>query len=127
MPTYEYQCTKCKRVFEVFHSITAKALRTIATDCQQCNNKAPVQRLIGSGGGVIFKGSGFYETDYRSQNYKAGEKAEQKAASGKDSPKEGHKDDSAGKKDSSTGKPGSPDKQGVAEQGSTKNSAQTDR
>ncbi len=80
MPTYEYQCTKCERVFEVFHSITAKPKRRIPTDCRQCKNSAPVRRLIGSGSGVIFKGSGFYQTDYRSEGYKKAEKAEKEAA-----------------------------------------------
>ena len=80
MPTYEYQCTKCERVFELFHSITAKPKRRISTDCEQCNNSAPVRRLIGSGSGVIFKGSGFYQTDYRSEGYKKAEKAEKEAS-----------------------------------------------
>jgi len=107
MPTYEYQCTKCDRVFEHFQSIKAKPLRTMATQCAQCNNKAPVQRLIGSGAGVIFKGSGFYETDYRSDSYKAGQKAEKDAASPKDASKGSSKDgakDSGKKKDSAGAK-----------------------
>lgn len=83
MPTYEYQCTKCQRVFEVFHSITAKPKRRIGTDCQDCNNSAPVRRLIGTGAGVIFKGSGFYETDYRSDSYKKSAKAAKDAQSTK--------------------------------------------
>lgn len=76
MPTYEYQCTKCDRKFEVFQSITAKALKIIKTDCDMCKGKAPVIRCIGTGGGLIFKGSGFYITDYRSDTYKAAAKAE---------------------------------------------------
>ena len=80
MPTYEYQCTKCERVFEIFHGISIKAKRSIATDCERCDNKAPVQRLIGRGAGVIFKGSGFYETDYRSESYKKAAKAEKESA-----------------------------------------------
>lgn len=87
MPTYDYACTKCERTFEVFHSITSKPMKTIATDCAKCKNKAPVQRLIGSGGAVIFKGSGFYETDYRSENYKKSEKAEKESAKGGESGK----------------------------------------
>ena len=101
MPTYEYQCTKCDRVFELFQSITAKPKRTIGTECDQCNNKAPVTRLIGTGAGILFKGSGFYETDYRSESYKAGQKAEKDATSKKD---ESKKDSSKGpKKDASGG------------------------
>jgi putative FmdB family regulatory protein len=85
MPTYEYECTKCGRIFELFQSITAKPRRRISTDCARCNNSAPVRRLIGTGAGVLFKGSGFYETDYRSENYKKGAKAEKEAVTtGKD-------------------------------------------
>lgn len=76
MPTYEYECTKCGELFELFQSMTEKAKRTIKTDCKECNNKAPVCRRIGTGGGVIFKGSGFYQTDYRSESYKKGAEAD---------------------------------------------------
>lgn len=76
MPTYEYECTKCGELFELFQSMTEKAKRTIKTDCKKCNNKAPVCRRIGTGGGVIFKGSGFYQTDYRSESYKKAAEAD---------------------------------------------------
>jgi putative FmdB family regulatory protein len=99
MPTYEYECTKCGRIFEEFQSITARPKRSIDTDCARCNNKAPVRRLIGTGAGVLFKGSGFYETDYRSESYKAGAKAEKSAAEG------GAKKDSSADKKSDTAKP----------------------
>jgi putative FmdB family regulatory protein len=59
MPTYEYECTHCGYNFEAFQKITAKPL----DKCPQCNHK--LKRLIGSGSGIIFKGSGFYATDYR--------------------------------------------------------------
>ena len=59
MPTYEYECLKCGYDFEVFQSMTAKPKKT----CPKCKGK--VRRLIGTGGGIIFKGSGFYATDYR--------------------------------------------------------------
>lgn len=59
MPTYEYRCTQCGYQFEEFQSIVAEPL----TVCPRCGGK--VQRLISSGGGLIFKGSGFYETDYK--------------------------------------------------------------
>lgn len=68
MPTYEYQCAKCGAVFDVFQSITAAPLRQAR--CESCDETRPVHRLIGTGGAVIFKGSGFYQTDYRSDNYK---------------------------------------------------------
>ena len=70
MPTYEYICEKCDHEFEVFQSIKADPL----TDCPQSRCKGMVRRLIGTGAGIIFKGSGFYETDYRSESYKAGAK-----------------------------------------------------
>ena len=78
MPTYDYQCSNCGHSFEEFQSITAKPLRK----CSQCGRNT-LKRLIGCGAGVIFKGSGFYETDYRSESYKAGQKAENEATSGK--------------------------------------------
>jgi len=65
MPTYEYVCDYCGYEFERFQSITAKALRK----CPNCGSMG-LKRLIGSGAGIIFKGSGFYETDYRSEGYK---------------------------------------------------------
>jgi putative FmdB family regulatory protein len=71
MPTYDYLCQDCGHSFEQFQSITAKTLRR----CPKCK-KMKLQRLIGTGAGIIFKGSGFYETDYRSENYKKGKEAE---------------------------------------------------
>ena len=64
MPTYDYECTSCSNRFEKFQSITARPLRK----CPKCG--ASVRRLIGAGGGVIFKGSGFYETDYKRKRSK---------------------------------------------------------
>ncbi|MEE9370965.1 MAG: zinc ribbon domain-containing protein [Sedimentisphaerales bacterium] len=71
MPTYEYLCENCGYEFEQFQSITAKSLRK----CPNCGKKE-LKRLIGMGSGVIFKGSGFYQTDYRSESYKKAEKSE---------------------------------------------------
>jgi len=65
MPTYDYACEKCGHKFEAFQSITAKPLRK----CPECA-KLSLKRLIGAGAGIIFKGSGFYQTDYRSDSYK---------------------------------------------------------
>lgn len=59
MPTYEYECEHCGYDFELFQKITDEPIQK----CPKCNNK--VKRLIGSGSGIIFKGSGFYATDYR--------------------------------------------------------------
>ncbi|MCK5114235.1 MAG: zinc ribbon domain-containing protein [Phycisphaerae bacterium] len=66
MPTYEYQCQACGHSFEKFQSITASAIKK----CPECK-KNKVKRLIGTGAGIIFKGSGFYHTDYRNDSYKA--------------------------------------------------------
>ena len=70
MPTYEYGCKNCNHEFEVFQSISASPLET----CPECGGK--VQRLISGGGGLLFKGSGFYITDYRSSEYKSKVKSE---------------------------------------------------
>ncbi len=59
MPTYEYECDNCNKTFEVFQKITDEPIKK----CPKCNKK--ISRLIGGGSGVIFKGSGFYATDYR--------------------------------------------------------------
>ena len=95
MPTYEYECPDCKHAFEEYQSITAKPIKV----CPECG-KRRVVRLIGTGSGVIFKGSGFYETDYRSANYKKGAKAE-KDASSSSTDKSGSKGE-AGKKSSTS-------------------------
>lgn len=77
MPTYEYQCQKCGYRFEEFQSITAKPLKT----CPKSGCRGPVKRLIGMGAGLLFKGSGFYSTDYRSEGYKKAVKAEKESSS----------------------------------------------
>jgi putative FmdB family regulatory protein len=74
MPTYEYKCGACKHEFEAFHSIKDKPLKK----CPKCG-KSALERLIGTGGAIIFKGSGFYQTDYRSESYKKGAAAEKPA------------------------------------------------
>jgi putative FmdB family regulatory protein len=62
MPTYDYKCLSCAHHFEVFQSMTAK----LVSSCPKCNGK--VKRLIGVGSGPIFKGSGFYQTDYKNSS-----------------------------------------------------------
>jgi len=72
MPTYEYECQKCKKTFEIFQSMKDDAFKTCPE--AQCRmkkwGKGKVRRLLGAGAGLIFKGSGFYITDYRSEGYK---------------------------------------------------------
>lgn len=81
MPTYDYECLKCEKGFERFQQMTDAPL----SRCPSCGGK--VRRLIGSGGGILFKGSGFYATDYRSSSYKKKVKEEKggSACSGKPS------------------------------------------
>lgn len=66
MPTYEYRCKTCQHQWEVMHSIKAEPLK----ECPSCKSET-AEKLITGGGGVIFKGHGFYQTDYRSAQYKA--------------------------------------------------------
>jgi len=92
MPNYDYKCEKCGHLFEVFQSMNDPKL----TDCPQEDCDGTVKRLLGTGAGIIFKGSGFYQTDYRSDSYKAGEKK----ASDASSPKKESKDSKDSKKSS---------------------------
>lgn len=82
MPTYQYFCEKCKKEFEYFQSMKDKALtRCPKAECRQKKwGKGRVKRLLSGGAGFIFKGSGFYITDYRSENYKSGAKKESEAS-----------------------------------------------
>ena len=63
MPTYDYECRDCKKKFDLFQSIKAEPIKK----CPKCGGK--VHRLIGGGSGIIFKGSGFYETDYKKKKH----------------------------------------------------------
>ena len=90
MPTYDYQCDACGHEFEEFQSITEAPLRK----CPECK-KPKLRRLFGTGAAVVFKGSGFYQTDYRSESYK-------KAAE-KDKPKSDNADKAASKNGEMTG------------------------
>ena len=78
MPTYEYHCTKCNHTFERFQPITEAPLTVCPKElCAQKKwGKGRVKRLIGAGAGFLFKGSGFYITDYRSEGYKTAAKKE---------------------------------------------------
>ena len=76
MPTYDYQCSACGHTFEQFQSINANPLKK----CPKCG-KLKLKRLLGTGAGVIFKGSGFYETDYRSESYKKAVQSEKPSTS----------------------------------------------
>ena len=75
MPTYDYECDACGHTLEIFQSMTEGHKKK----CPECG-KNKLRRLIGAGAAVVFKGSGFYQTDYRSDSYKKGAEADKKAA-----------------------------------------------
>jgi putative FmdB family regulatory protein len=87
MPTYDYVCDGCGHAFELFQSMTDEVKKT----CPKCKKKK-LRRLIGTGGAIVFKGSGFYKTDYRSESYKKGAAAD----SGGGKTDSGKKSDSGG-------------------------------
>lgn len=76
MPTYDYECDACHHKFELYQSISAEPEKT----CPACKKKK-LRRLIGTGGAVMFKGSGFYQTDYRSDSYKKSAASDSKSTS----------------------------------------------
>jgi putative FmdB family regulatory protein len=88
MPTYEYVCEKCRHPFEKFQSMKDDALTTCPKEvCPKKKwGKGKVKRLMGTGAGLIFKGSGFYITDYRSEGYKAAEKKDSSASTASTTP-----------------------------------------
>lgn len=87
MPTYEYECSKCKKNFDAFQSMKDAAFTTCPKDkCRMKTwGKGKVKRLLGAGAGLIFKGSGFYITDYRSEGYKSAAKSDSSKAPAKSS------------------------------------------
>lgn len=104
MPTYEYRCDNCQHQFEQFQSIKARPVRK----CPECG-KLSVQRLIGAGAGIIFKGSGFYQTDYRSEGYKKAAESEKKTTS-KDTTKKKTETKAKDSKSAEKAKPAAKDK-----------------
>ncbi len=99
MPTYDYECDACGHKFEHFQSITSEVL----TKCPECKKKK-LRRLFGTGGGLLFKGSGFYKTDYRSDSYSKAAKADSGSSSSssesKSSESKSSESKSSAKKDS---------------------------
>ena len=89
MPTYEYKCIKCEKVFDHFQSMTDKPL----SKCKFCKGK--VTRMIGGGAGIIFKGSGFYITDYKNSS---SSRSKEKDTSGNSEKKNGKSSDKSSKK-----------------------------
>ena len=87
MPTYDYECDDCGHTFELFQSINDGVRRK----CPDCG-KLKLRRLFGTGAAIVFKGSGFYQTDYRSDSYRAGAEKEKKATGKKTESKDSKKD-----------------------------------
>lgn len=99
MPTYDYKCDACEHTWELFQSIKAEPEKK----CPECGKKK-ARRLIGAGAGLIFKGSGFYLTDYRSKSYKDAAKADKSASESASSKSDsGAKSDSGSSKSSDSG------------------------
>lgn len=98
MPTYDYVCDACQHEFELFQSISEPVKRK----CPECG-KQKLRRLFGTGAAVMFKGSGFYETDYRSESYKKAAAKDKSSESGGDGKKSGSKSSGQSESSSSTG------------------------
>jgi putative FmdB family regulatory protein len=92
MPTYDYVCEACEHAFELFQSIKDESKKK----CPKCG-KQKLRRLIGPGAGIVFKGSGFYKTDYRSESYKKDAAADKSSAAPKSDAKSESKGESKGK------------------------------
>jgi putative FmdB family regulatory protein len=101
MPTYDYECDACGHEFELFQSISEPVRRK----CPDCS-KLKLRRLFGTGAAVVFKGSGFYQTDYRSESYKKAAEKDKKPSSeksSKDAKKGAKSEGSSGKSSSQSG------------------------
>lgn len=109
MPTYDYECQGCGHTFELFQGINAP----VETRCPKCE-KDQLKRLIGTGAAVVFKGSGFYQTDYRSEGYKKSAASDSKSSdsssgSSKDATPSAPKSESSVKSDSGSKSSGASD------------------
>jgi putative FmdB family regulatory protein len=104
MPTYDYECGACKHNWDEFQSMSAKPTKK----CPKCG-KPKANRKIGAGAGIIFKGSGFYQTDYRSDSYKKSADADSKSQTSSESKSESKGDSKSSSSDSSGKSSGSKD------------------
>ena len=102
MPTYDYECDACGHALELFQSINAP----VETTCPECKKKK-LRRLFGTGAAIVFKGSGFYQTDYRSENYQKSAKADKESSSSSDGAAKDASSKDASKKDVSKPEAGS--------------------
>jgi putative FmdB family regulatory protein len=99
MPTYDYECDACGHKFELFQSISAP----VEKKCPECK-KLKLRRLFGTGGAIVFKGSGFYQTDYRSDSYKKAAESDKPSESKSDSKSESKSETKSEYKSSDTKK-----------------------
>ena len=99
MPTYQYECDACEHAFEILQSMLDKRLKK----CPKCGQNK-LCRLIGAGSGIIFKGSGFYETDYKRKETSRDKSSTSKETSVKNSKSKNTKETSSGNKESKSGK-----------------------
>lgn len=97
MPTYDYQCDACDHLFEVFQGINDPKKRK----CPECG-KLKLRRLLGTGAAVVFKGSGFYQTDYRSDSYRKAKEADKPKDSGSSKSGDGKASSKGGSSSSSS-------------------------
>jgi putative FmdB family regulatory protein len=95
MPTYDYECDACEHAWELFQKITDDPVKK----CPECGKKK-ARRLFGTGAAIMFKGSGFYETDYRSESYKKSADKDKKAAEGSSDSKDDSKKSDSKKSES---------------------------
>jgi putative FmdB family regulatory protein len=100
MPTYDYECDACGHTWELFQSITAEPV----SKCPECGKKK-ARRLFGTGAALMFKGSGFYETDYRSESYKKSAEAEKSSTESNSTGSSDKSDTKTAKPDSTESKP----------------------
>ncbi len=107
MPTYEYQCDACEHNFDEFQSMSEAALKK----CPKCGKKK-LRRVYGGGAAIIFKGSGFYQTDYRSESYKSAAKADQEKGQEKAKSSDGKSGSTGTSGDSGSASPPSETKSG---------------
>jgi len=96
MPTYDYECDNCGHTFELFQNIT----EPVKKKCSECG-RMKLRRLFGTGAAVVFKGSGFYQTDYRSESYKKAAAADKKSRESASSDSKSDSKSSSAKSDSS--------------------------
>jgi putative FmdB family regulatory protein len=102
MPTYDYRCKSCEHEWELFQSIKADPIKK----CPSCG-KQKAERVIGAGAGIIFRGSGFYETDYRSDSYKKAAAADKKAQESSSGESKGSSESKSSSEKKSDSKPDS--------------------